>query len=121
VNIKYFFVRKVLLSKYSYAFVVMPGGIGTLDEFFEALTLIQTKMTAGFPVVIMCKDFHIKLMEHFEVMIREGTISKDDINLFLFTDNSEMAIEYIKINAIDKFKLRKKAPSKPSFIFGESK
>ena len=55
VNIKYFFVRKVLLVKYSFAFVVMPGGFGTLDEFFEALTLIQTKMIDEFPIVIFDK------------------------------------------------------------------
>lgn len=119
VNIKYFFVRKVLLTKYSYAFVVMPGGYGTLDEFFEALTLIQTKMTNRFPVVIMCKEFHSKLMDHFNTMVLAKTISPDDLNLFLFTDNIEEAVNFIKINAIEKYYLRKKGPSKPWVWFGE--
>src|SRR5689334_21070936 len=57
VTIKYFFVRKVMLLKYSYAFVVMPGGFGTMDELFEAMTLIQTKMVKDFPVVLMGKDY----------------------------------------------------------------
>jgi len=119
VNIKFFFVRKVLLSKYSYAFVVMPGGFGTLDEFFEALTLIQTKKTERFPVVIMCKDFHRQLAAHFEVMKEQKTISPEDLNLFLFTDDVYEAAKYIKEKAIDKFNLRKK--TKPSFFFGEKK
>ena len=74
VNIKYFFVRKVLLVKYSFAFVVMPGGFGTLDEFFEALTLIQTKMIDEFPIVIFDKEFHQKLNEHIELMRKSGTV-----------------------------------------------
>ena len=64
VNIKYFFVRKTLLIKYSYAFVVMPGGFGTLDEYFEALTLIQTKKLSEFPIIIFDIEFHKKIMEH---------------------------------------------------------
>src|SRR6185503_8572994 len=57
VNIRYFFVRKTLMIKYSYAFIVLPGGFGTMDEFFEALTLIQTKKITEFPVIIFCRDF----------------------------------------------------------------
>ena len=113
VNIKYFFVRKTLLIKYSYAFVVLPGGFGTLDEYFEALTLIQTKMISRFPVVILGKDFHKDLIEHIEKMKSKGTISPSDTDLFLFTDSVEDAVTYIRENTIKRFNLRPKKPYKP--------
>ncbi len=113
VNIKYFFVRKTLLIKYSYAFVVMPGGFGTLDEYFEAITLIQTKMISGFPVVIMDKEFHKNIMAHNEVMKAKGTISANDTELFLFTDDIEEAVAYIQNNTIKRYKLQPKVKVKP--------
>lgn len=106
VTIKYFFVRKNLLSKYSYAFVVMPGGFGTLDEFFEAITLMQTKKISDFPVVIMDKEFYKNIIAHIQVMKEKGTISADDINLFFFTDDVEEAVAYIQNNTIKKYNLR---------------
>ena len=106
VNIKYFFVRKTLLSKYSYAFVVMPGGFGTLDEFFEAITLIQTKMVSDFPVVIMDKEFHKNIIAHVEVMKTAGTISPEDTKLFFFTDDVDEAVNFIQNNTIKKYGLR---------------
>lgn len=108
VNIKYFFVRKTLLIKYSYAFVVMPGGFGTLDEYFEALTLIQTKMIQEFPIVIFDTQFHKQLVAHVDVMKEAGTISPTDTNLFLFTDSVDEAVAYIQKNSIVKFKLHSK-------------
>lgn len=120
VTIEYFFVRKVLLSKYSYAFVVMPGGFGTLDEFFEAITLIQTHKARNFPVVIMGKEYHKNLMAHFDLMEREQTISAADKQLFLFTDNVEEAIRHIEVNAIQKYNLRTKRTYFPFRVFGES-
>jgi uncharacterized protein (TIGR00730 family) len=96
VNIKYFFVRKVLLLKYSYGFVVMPGGFGTQDEFFETLTLIQTKTIRDFPVVVMGVDFYKPLRDMLDVMKEQKTISEVDLNLVLFTDSAEEAIEHIK-------------------------
>lgn len=113
VNIKYFFVRKTLLIKYSYAFVVLPGGFGTLDEYFEALTLIQTNMINQFPIVILGKDFHKDLIEHIEKMKSAGTISPPDTNLFLFTDSVEEAVAYIRENSIKKFNLQPEKPYKP--------
>jgi uncharacterized protein (TIGR00730 family) len=106
VNIKYFFVRKTLLTKYSYAFVVMPGGFGTLDEYFEAITLIQTKMISDFPVVIMDKDFHKNIIAHIDLMKAENTISADDTKLFFFTDDIDEAVTYIQNNTIKRYNLR---------------
>ncbi len=113
VNIKYFFVRKTLLIKYSYAFVVLPGGFGTLDEYFEALTLIQTKKISEFPIVILDKAFHKDLIEHIDKMKINGTISESDLDLCLFTDSVDEAVHYIKENSIKKFKLQPEKPYKP--------
>jgi uncharacterized protein (TIGR00730 family) len=113
VSIDFFFVRKILLVKYSYAFVVMPGGFGTLDEFFEALTLIQTKKISNFPIVIFDKAFHQQLMEHIELMKEKETISPVDINLFLFTDSIDEAVTYIRANTIERYGLVPEGPLKP--------
>jgi uncharacterized protein (TIGR00730 family) len=102
-------VRKTLLVKYSYAFVIMPGGFGTLDELFEAMTLIQTRKIKGFPVIIFCKDYHKDMLEHIERMKREHTISAEDMNLFLVTDSVEDAVEHLR-TTIQKFGLK---PIKP--------
>ncbi len=115
VNIKYFFVRKTLLIKYSYAFVVMPGGFGTLDEYFEALTLIQTKMISQFPIIIFDKDFHAAILKHIDLMKQEGTISPDDLKLCLFTDSVQEAVNHLKISSINKFEL--KAEQKRKFLW----
>ena len=106
VNIRYFFVRKTLLIKYSYAFVVMPGGFGTMDEYFEALTLIQTKMLFQFPIIIFDTVYHAALIEHIELMKQKGTIAEEDLKLCLFTDSIQEAIDHLKINAISKFGLK---------------
>ncbi|MEP7143412.1 MAG: TIGR00730 family Rossman fold protein [Ferruginibacter sp.] len=113
VNIKFFFVRKTLLIKYSYAFIVMPGGFGTLDEYFEALTLIQTKMIMEFPIVIFDTGFHKHLVAHIDLMKEAGTISPDDPHLFLFTDSVDEAVDYIQKNSIVKFKLHPAKPRRP--------
>ncbi|MEI7734521.1 MAG: TIGR00730 family Rossman fold protein [Ferruginibacter sp.] len=113
VKIRYFFVRKTLLIKYSYAFVVMPGGFGTLDEYFEALTLIQTKKISEFPIVIFDKIFHKELIAHIDLMKAEGTISADDTDLFLVTDSVDEAVAYIQKNTIAKFNLQPEKPYKP--------
>lgn len=96
VTIRYFFVRKTLLLKYSYAFVIFPGGFGTMDEFFETLTLVQTKKLEGFPIVVMCTDYYRPLQEFLKLMVEEGTISPEDMNLLLFTDDMDAAIEHIR-------------------------
>ncbi len=95
VNFNYFFVRKVLMLKYSYGFVIMPGGFGTMDELFETLTLIQTKKINDFPVVIMGKEFFQPLITFMEKMVEEGTISEKDMDLFLLTDSEEEALAHL--------------------------
>jgi uncharacterized protein (TIGR00730 family) len=76
ITFEHFFVRKVLLVKYSYAFIIMPGGFGTMDEFFEILTLVQTKTVTDFPIVIFGKDFYKDLIETMEDMVTHGTVAK---------------------------------------------
>ncbi len=112
VSIKYFFVRKTLLIKYSYAFIVMPGGFGTMDEYFEALTLIQTKMLNEFPIIIFDKTYHKELIDHIEFMKTKGTIAPGDLKLCLFTDSIDEAIQHLRDNAIKKFDLKHEKPRK---------
>jgi uncharacterized protein (TIGR00730 family) len=116
VNIRYFFVRKTLLIKYSYVFVIMPGGFGTLDEFFEAMTLIQTRKIKEFPVIIFCREYHRDMLEHIEKMKEQKTISPEDLSLFLVTDSIEEAIGHIQ-HSIHRFGLK---PRKPNPLLFES-
>ncbi|HYL05373.1 MAG TPA: TIGR00730 family Rossman fold protein, partial [Thermoanaerobaculia bacterium] len=92
----YFFVRKMMLVKYSYAFVVLPGGFGTMDEIFETATLIQTGKIRDFPVVLMGGDFWRPLVELFrQSMIPEGTIAPADVDRLLLTDSPEEAMAHV--------------------------
>lgn len=120
VNFKYFFVRKVLLSKYSYGFVVLPGGFGTLDELFEALTLIQTEVVKRFPVVLMGMEFHRHIYQHILHMAEVGTISKTDLDLFLITDDVDEMDRHLRKHAIEGFGLKHREDLKPSKWLGES-
>jgi uncharacterized protein (TIGR00730 family) len=95
ITFEYFFVRKTLLIKYSYAFIILPGGFGTMDEFFETLTLIQTKTITTFPIVIFGKEYYKELMEAMQFMAEKGAISKEDMNLVLLTDDIEEAMDHI--------------------------
>ncbi len=106
VTMHYFFVRKALLIKYSYAFVVMPGGAGTLDELFEALTLIQTKKIRNFPIVIMGQGYWKELIDFIKKMAEFGMISAADVSLVYATDSVEEAINHIRRNAIEPFGLK---------------
>ncbi len=121
VNINYFFIRKVLLTKYSYAFVVLPGGYGTLDEFFEAITMIQTGKLFRFPIVLMGKDYHSELAAHISRMVTEKTISPEDALLYLFTDSVAEAIDHIRKYSIERFGLKQKKKIRPLGILGERK
>ncbi len=100
IDFDYFFVRKVMFVKYSQGFVVMPGGFGTLDEFFEAITLIQTKKIAPFPIVLVGRAYWGGLVEWVQhtLIEKEKTVSLHDIELFTVVDTSAEAVE-----AIDEF------------------
>jgi len=115
VNIHYFFVRKTLLVKYSFAFIVLPGGFGTKDEFFEALTLTQTKRIKQFPIIVFNKEFHHDLFEYIEHMKQKGTISTEDLSLILLTDSIDEAITFIKEKSIAHYGLT--AERKPKVDF----
>jgi len=109
VRMHYFFVRKALLVKYSYAFVVMPGGAGTLDELFEAVTLIQTGKIKNFPIVIMGTDYWKELIGFIDKMAQRGTISASDLSLIYATDSVDEAITHIQSKAIEPFGLKRVA------------
>jgi uncharacterized protein (TIGR00730 family) len=113
VETKHFFIRKILLVKYSFAFVVMPGGFGTLDEYFEALTLIQTSKIKNFPIVIFNKQYHKALIEHIDLMKQQGTINDADSKLFMITDDIEQARLFIIENSIKHYGLKSKFQPKP--------
>jgi uncharacterized protein (TIGR00730 family) len=106
VTMHYFFVRKTLLIKYSYAFVVMPGGAGTLDELFEALTLVQTGKIKNFPIVVMGTDYWRELIGFLAKMAQSGMISQADLNLIFTTDSVDDAIAHIRSKAIEPFGLK---------------
>jgi uncharacterized protein (TIGR00730 family) len=97
INFDYFFVRKVMFVKYAQGFIAMPGGFGTIDELFEALTLIQTNMVARFPVVLVGSEFWAGLIDWMtEVMLKkENNISVPDLDLFKLVDTAEDAVNYI--------------------------
>ncbi len=118
VSIKHFFVRKVLLSKYSYAFVVMPGGLGTMDEMFEALTLIQTGKMEEFPVVVIGTEYYKELQKHLDLMADQQTIDRADLDLFLMTDSVDEAMAHIN-RVVTQFDLKAGRRPKPARILGE--
>jgi uncharacterized protein (TIGR00730 family) len=118
VTFEHFFVRKVLLFKYSYAFVIMPGGLGTADELFEALTLIQTGKIANFPIIVYWKEYWRDVAELMRKMVENGTASKGDLDLLYFTDSIEEAMDVIRTRSIKKFGL-KPVDRRPWRILGE--
>ena len=96
-DFKYFFVRKVMFIKYAMAFICMPGGFGTLDEMFEALTLIQTRRIKGFPIVLVGREFWGGLLEWInERLIKGGMIDKDDMLIFSVMDEPGEIVSYIR-------------------------
>jgi uncharacterized protein (TIGR00730 family) len=96
ITFEFFFIRKVLLVKYSYAFIIMPGGFGTMDEFFETLTLVQTRTITQFPIVLFGKAYYQPLMDYAKYMAEQKTISEEDLKLVLLTDDIEEAMNHIK-------------------------
>lgn len=103
----YFFVRKVMFMKYSQGFIVLPGGFGTLDEMFEALTLIQTGKVARFPIVLVGTSYWSGLMDWVKqtMLLQEHNINEEDLNLFRLVDTAEEAAEHI-FRFYDKYVLK---------------
>lgn len=96
INFDFFFVRKVMFTKYSQGFIVLPGGFGTMDELFEALTLIQTGKSSRFPVVMVGHAFWDNLVDWIkDTLLGEGNISEEDLSLFQVTDDPKEAVQII--------------------------
>ncbi len=97
IDYKYFFIRKVMFVKYAMAYVILPGGFGTLDELFEALTLIQTKRIKSFPVILMGSEYWKGLIDWMKkTMMKELMIEKDDLNYFQIIDDPEEVVRHIR-------------------------
>jgi uncharacterized protein (TIGR00730 family) len=97
IDYKYFFIRKVMFVKYAMAYIILPGGFGTLDELFEALTLIQTKRIKSFPVILMGSEYWKGLIDWIkETMMRELMIGKDDLDYFQVIDDPEEVVRHIR-------------------------
>jgi uncharacterized protein (TIGR00730 family) len=106
VHFNHFFVRKVMLVKYSYAFVVLPGGMGTLDEVFETATLIQTGKIHDFPVVLMGREFWEPVLAALrETLLSNGTIDPIDLDRLVLTDSPREAVEHIQAAVVERFGL----------------
>jgi uncharacterized protein (TIGR00730 family) len=120
VEFPHFFVRKVMLVKYSYAFVALPGGFGTLDEIFETVVLIQTGKIQHFPVVLMGRDYWAPLLAFVrETLLSSRTISPEDPGILTVTDDPAEAVETILRTARSEFHLAWEAAPRPSRILGE--
>jgi len=111
ITFEYFFLRKAMLLKYSYAFIVMPGGFGTLDELFNTLTLIQTKSITQFPVVLFDKEYYEPLIDMFRKMQVEETIQPQDLDLLLVTDSIDEAMRHINSYISTNYDVLKKRRS----------
>lgn len=116
VEFRYFFVRKVMLVKYSYAFVVLPGGFGTMDELFEAATLIQTRKIEDFPLVLMGVEFWQPLLAFLrERMVAHGTIAEADLARIFVTDDVAEAVAHVRNGAAPHLT----SSPRPSALLGE--
>jgi uncharacterized protein (TIGR00730 family) len=113
---RYFFVRKVMLVKYSRGFIVLPGGFGTLDEIFETATLIQTDKIHDFPIVLMGQEFWNPMVDFLiDTMAVEGTIDRRDVDRLIRTDDPALAVAAIRASP----RQRGASSAKPSRILGE--
>ena len=108
VSCHYFFVRKVLLFKYSYAFIAMPGGLGTMDELFEALTLIQTKKIRSFPVILIGVEYWQPFLQLLNGLAVKGAIAPADMELVMVTDDIDAAMAHLERHTVEPFGLRRR-------------
>ena len=112
VEFDHFFVRKVMLVKYSFGFIILPGGFGTMDELFETATLMQTGKIADFPLVVMGHDYWDELFDFVHKrMVPEGTIGPEDLDHFFLTDSPREAVNHIVAEATDNHGVRGLSPS----------
>lgn len=96
VNFRYFFVRKTMFVKYAQGFIVLPGGFGTMDELFEAITLVQTHKIHRFPVVLVGKDYFCGLYQWLSsTMVKEGCVSEEECRALHVCDSAEEAVDYV--------------------------
>lgn len=114
----YFFVRKVLLFKYSYAFIALPGGLGTLDELAEALTLVQTGKIRGFPIILIGAAYWQPFVSLLREMIAHGAVAESDLDLFMVTDDLDEAMRHLETHAVGAFGL-KRVRGRPRWWLGE--
>jgi uncharacterized protein (TIGR00730 family) len=122
VTFRHFSVRKTMLVKYSYAFIALPGGFGTLDEIFETATLIQTEKIRDFPIVLMGRDYWRPLINFFkERLLREHTIDAIDADRILVTDSAEEAVNSVTSIAMHRFGLTYGPRLRPHWILGEKR
>jgi uncharacterized protein (TIGR00730 family) len=100
-DFRYFFVRKVMLIKYAMAFICMPGGFGTMDELFEAITLIQTRRIKSFPIVLVGSSYWAGLVEWMNgSLLESGSIAEDDLHIFQVMDSADEIVKYIRRTVI---------------------
>ena len=122
IEFDHFFVRKLMLVKYSQAFIALPGGIGTMDEVFETLTLIQTNKMTDFPVVLMGSDYWQPLLEWLrQKMVAERTIGVEDLGLLRVTDSVEEAVTLITERTIESASRARRVAETPKPLLGESR
>jgi uncharacterized protein (TIGR00730 family) len=114
----YFFVRKVLLFKYSYAFVALPGGLGTLDELAEALTLIQTGKIQEYPVILIGTAYWQPFITLVREMVSHGAVAESDLDLLMVTDDLDQAMHHLETHAVGAFGL-KRVVWRPRWWLGE--
>ena len=120
VEFRHFFVRKVMLAKYSYAFIAVPGGIGTLDELFEIAVLIQTGKMKEFPIVLVGVDYWRPLVEFLRVqLVAAGTIDSKDVDRILVTDSPVEAARHCRDVGLSKFGLSSTQRFRPRWYLGE--
>lgn len=112
VDFRYFFIRKLMLAKYSYGFVALPGGYGTVDELFEILTLVQTRKIEAFPIILAGSEFWNPLLDYLrDTMVAEGTISAGDLQLFRVSDDPVEIAAYVSSVAKAQFGLHERGTS----------
>ena len=120
VTFRHFYVRKVMLVKYSYAFIALPGGFGTLDEITETATLIQTGKISNFPVVLMGTEFWKPFVDFMRgTLLKEGTIEAADLDHFLVTDSPDEAVDHVRDTATKSFGLAYGPKMKRRWFLGE--